>query len=118
MDNIEVVPTVITLVLTVVSPLIAAWFTKQSMTSRTKNLVALGVSVVIAGGWVALNGGFSAGEVTVALASVYGLQQLVYNQLLKDTAKEVEAHVGLGKNEGLPAEADDYEDYVEEEPTA
>lgn len=110
--DIEVVPTIITLLLTVISPLIAAWFTKRSMTSRTKNLIALGVSVVIAVGWVIFSGGFDGGEFSVAVATVYGLQQLVYNQLLKETAKEVEAHQGIGKNE-----APETFDYPDEEVT-
>lgn len=109
MENIEIVPTALALVLTVVSPLISAWFTKQTMSSTTKNLIALGVSIVIAVGWVVLNGGFSAGEVAVAMATVYGVQQLVYNQLLKDTAKTIEAHNGVGKDESEVI----IEDYVE-----
>lgn len=91
----ELLPTALTLVLTLVSPLIAAWFTKSTMTSRTKNLVALFVSVVIAGGWVFFNGGFEGVDIALALGAVYGLQQLVYNQLLKDVAKDIEANNGI-----------------------
>lgn len=93
--DLQVIPTALALVLTIVSPLIAALFTKVTMTSRTKNLVALGVSVVIAVGWVLLNGGFNGVDIALALGSVYGLQQLIYNQILKDTAKEIEANYGV-----------------------
>lgn len=93
--ELQVLPTALAFILTIVSPLISAYFTKVTMSSKTKNIIALGVSVVIAVGWVLLNGGFNGVDIVLALGSVYGIQQLVYNQLLKDTAKDIEADHGI-----------------------
>lgn len=96
MDSIEAVPAVITLIFTVLSPLITAWFTKVSMTPRVKNLIAVGISLVIAVGYVALSGGFTGVEdIMVPLGVVYGLQQVVYNQFLRGPAAKVEADHGV-----------------------
>ena len=89
-------PLLITAVLTLVSPLLTAWFTKTAMSSKTKNLVAVVMSFIIAGVYVFLEGGFNtADDLLVPLGVVYGLQQLIYNQFLKKLATEVEASFGL-----------------------
>lgn len=95
----ETVPALIVTVLTLLSPLISAFFTKLSMSPKTKNLIALGISLVIAVIYVILTGGFAdvtgVEDVAVPLGIVYGLQQVVYNQFMRKHVAKVEAKRGV-----------------------
>lgn len=95
----EILPTTIAAVLTIISPYITAWFTKTEMTAAAKTWIAFGISAAIALVYVFTQGGFDniAGpeEFFAALGIAYGIGQLVYNALLKKSAKFVEANYGV-----------------------
>lgn len=99
--EIEALPAVVTAFLTVISPYVTALFTNFEMSSKTKNLIALGFSAVVAVVYVLLSGGFA--EVTTItdlaapLGIVYAVQQLAYNLFLKGSVKKVEATKGVTK---------------------
>lgn len=94
-----VLPTTIVALLTLVSPYITAFFVKSTMSSQTKNWIAVAISAVIALVYVFTQGGFAsiAGpeEFFAALGIAYGIGQLVYNALLKKSATKVEANYGI-----------------------
>lgn len=99
----EPLPTVIVAVLTLVSPLLTALFTKVSMSPKVKNAVAVVVSALIAGAYVYMTGGFEGVEsFAVPLGVVYGLQQVIYNQFLRKTVAKVEADIGPVKDNYEP----------------
>lgn len=97
--ELEVLPTTIAALLTLVSPYITALFVKTEMKAVTKTWIAFGISAVIALVYVFMQGGFNnlAGpeEYLAALGVAYGLGQLVYNSILKKSAKTVEANYGV-----------------------
>lgn len=96
MDDIQVVPAIITAFLAVVSPIVVSVGTTTNMSSRTKNWVALGVSFVIALVYMFLTGGFNdPGNLVITLGVVFAIQQVVYRQLLVDLATKLEANVGM-----------------------
>jgi hypothetical protein len=87
---------IVTAAVVVASPLLTSVFTQTGMTSRTKNTIAMIVSLVIAVVYEVLTGGISDWtNVLIAFPVVYGLQQAVYNTLLKALATNVEANVGI-----------------------
>lgn len=90
------VPSVFALLFTLLSPYVTAIFTKVSMSSEVKNLIASGVSLVVAVLYVFFTGGFSdPSNLVIALGLVYSLQQFSYNQFMKKSVTSVEANVGL-----------------------
>jgi len=92
---------VVTAAVVVASPLLTSVFTHTGMTSRTKNTIAMVVSLVIAVAYEVLTGGISDWtNVMLAFPVVYGLQQAVYNTLLKAAATSVEATVGVAPKAG------------------
>jgi hypothetical protein len=87
---------IVTAAVVVVSPLLTSVFTHTGMTSRTKNTIAMIVSLVIAVVYEVLTGGIADWtNILIAFPVVYGLQQAVYNTLLKALATSVEATVGV-----------------------
>jgi hypothetical protein len=87
---------IITAAVVIASPLLTSVFTHTGMTSRTKNTVAMIVSLAIAVGYELFTGGISDWtNVVYAFPIVYGLQQAVYNTLLKAVATNIEANVGV-----------------------
>jgi hypothetical protein len=66
------------------------------MSSRTKNTVAMIVSLAIALAYEVITGGVSDWtNLAYAFPIVYGLQQAVYNTILKDLANTVEKNIGI-----------------------
>lgn len=91
------IPSALAILLSALSPLLVSVLTRSSMSSKTKSWVAVGVSAVIAIGWLWISGGLAALLVAgsaiafvealgLVLASVYGLQQAVHVFLFKGTA--------------------------------
>lgn len=99
----EALPTTIVALLTLVSPIITAFFTKSSMSSQAKNWIAVGISALIALVYVFMQGGFNQlqgpEEYLAALGIAYGIGQLVYNAVLKKPATLVEAKYGVTAKE-------------------
>lgn len=101
-------------ILGVIAPVIISYLTSCSMSVQAKQLIALGVSIVLAVIIAVVSGGvglvFTAGWVgffesfAIALPSVFTIQQLVYNFIFKNTefAIEVRDNHGIGKNEAEP----------------
>lgn len=97
---------IVTAAIVVLSPLLTSVFTHTGMTSRTKNTIAMAVSLVIAVAYEAVTGGISDWtNILYAFPVVYGLQQAVYNTLLKAIATNVEATVGVTGKDGGAVEA-------------
>jgi hypothetical protein len=87
---------IVTAAVVAASPLLTAVFTHAAMTSRTKNTVAMIVSLAIAVAYEVFTGGVSDwANVAYAFPVVYGLQQAVYNTLLRAVATNVEANFGV-----------------------
>ena len=107
MDSMTALLNIVTAGVVVFSPLLTSVFTNTGMTSKTKNNIAMIVSLVIAVGYLALTGGITDWtNILYAFPIVYGLQQAVYNTLLKAVATNVEANVGLvaKQDDGLKSE--------------
>jgi hypothetical protein len=97
---------IITAAVVAASPLLTAVFTHAAMTSRTKNTVAMIVSLAIAVVYEELTGGVSDWtNVAYAFPVVYGLQQAVYNTLLRAVASNVEASFGVMSKTATPQAA-------------
>lgn len=93
----EVLPEIILALVTVLSPLLTAVATRANWSSKTKNAVAAGVSIVIAVVYLVLTGGITDwSNVVLVIPAVYGVQQLVYTQFLKAQAKQIEVTVNAG----------------------
>jgi membrane-associated HD superfamily phosphohydrolase len=87
---------VVTALVVVASPLLTSVFTHSAMSSRTKNSIAMIVSLAIAVVYEVMTGGISDWtNLAYAFPIVYGLQQAVYNTLLKSLATNVEANIGV-----------------------
>jgi hypothetical protein len=94
--DIDALLNIVAAAVVVVSPLLTSVFTHTGMTSRTKNSIAMIVSLAIAVVYEVATGGISDwSNLLIAFPVVYGLQQAVYNTLLKAIATNVEANVGL-----------------------
>lgn len=97
---------VVTAAVVVASPLLTSLFTHTGMSSRTKNTIAMVVSLVIAVVYEVVTGGISDWtNILYAFPVVYGLQQAVYNTLLKAAATNVEATVGVTGKNSVPVQA-------------
>lgn len=92
-------PTVITAIVAIVSPMLTAVFTKSDMNPITKNNIALLVSFGIAGGYVIDTTGLAnmtdLTHVAGLLPVVYAIQQAVYHILPNGAVAAVEAKVGF-----------------------
>ena len=87
---------VVTAIIVIASPLLTSLFTHSAMSSRTKNAIAMVVSLAIAVVYEVLTGGISDWtNLAYAFPIVYGLQQAVYNTILKSLATTVEATIGV-----------------------
>ncbi|UDL16736.1 membrane protein [Arthrobacter phage Atuin] len=85
-------PVIITILITMASPYINAYFNKVTWSPEKKNLVALASSLVIAVAYIYFTGGFHGwDQLAVTLTAVYGLQQATYQFLLKVSASKFEA---------------------------
>lgn len=94
---------IITAAVVVASPLLTSLFTHTGMTSRAKNSIAMVVSLAIAVAYEVLTGGITDwSNLLIAFPVVYGLQQAVYNTLLKALATNVEATVGVTAKDSAP----------------
>lgn len=115
---------IVTAAVVVASPLLTSVFTHTGMTSRTKNTIAMIVSLVIAVVYEVVTGGISDWtNILYAFPVVYGLQQAVYNTLLKAVATNVEANVGVTVKSEAPSvavtkRAEDGSEVVVAEPVA
>ena len=84
------------MILGALQPVITGFFTKSTMTAKTKTVVSYVVVAVLAGVWLFASGGavlvLGAGlvpflqSVAVAIGLIYTLGQAVYRFLFKDTA--------------------------------
>lgn len=91
------VPIIITILVTIVSPFVTAYINKVNWSPQTKNLVALAVSFVIALGYVFFTGGIGDwSQLAIALPSIYGLSQAVYQFILKVPVSKFEAATRTG----------------------
>lgn len=97
------------LVLGIVSTFITPLFTSPKMNSHWKNVISVVVAFVISAGYVAITAGWDWANLGTTLAAVYAVNQVVYQQLFKNTAKTIEEVTSGGATE------DDYID-VEDEP--
>jgi hypothetical protein len=87
---------IVTAIIVIGSPLLTSIFTHSAMSSRTKNSVAMVVSLAIAVVYEVFTGGISDWtNLAYAFPIVYGLQQAVYNTILKSLATTVEATIGV-----------------------
>jgi hypothetical protein len=101
------IPEVLLALITVVSPIFTAVAVQSKWDTKTKNAVAFGVALVIAVVYLVLTGGITDwGDITTAVLSVYGLQQLVYMQLLREISKKVEAATSVKSGEAIVVEED------------
>jgi hypothetical protein len=85
------VPEVLLLLLTFALPFVNAWVQKVTWTPVQKNLVALATSAIFAILYLFLTGGLDLSNVPVAIAAVYGLQQAIYQFMVKNIATKFEA---------------------------
>lgn len=96
------IPEILLALITVLSPLISAVAIQSKWNDKTKNAVAFGVSLVIAVGYLVLTGGITDwSNIPAAVLAVYGLQQLVYMQLLRQLSKKVEAATSVKSGEAV-----------------
>jgi len=98
------------LVLGVIAPYIVSWLTSAEMSVKSKQLVAFAVSIVLAVIVAATMGSlglvFTAGlmgfidSFTIALPTIFTIQQLVYNLIFRDTELAIDTlmNKGVGKN--------------------
>lgn len=99
MQEITVLPEILLVAISFFSPYLTAFFTRAGMSSKVKNWIAFGIAAVIAAGYVLMTGGITDWTDLNALAIVFAIQQLAYRQILAKSVTNVEASVGVGKNE-------------------
>ena len=76
------------------APFLTAALNRVRWTSKTKHLVAFGVSIVLAVFWLVVTGGFAAFDVTAIIAAmpaIYTISQAVYAFFVKNIASKFEA---------------------------
>lgn len=87
----------LTLVLTFFSPFISAYIQNVDWSPRTKTLLAMVLSLLIAVLYLLMTNGISDwSQIGIAIPAVYGLQQAVYNFFLKNIATKFEAITEFG----------------------
>lgn len=105
MLEFEVIPAALLLILSMLSPFIIATVTRAKWSSKTRELIAAGVAIVVAIGWLALTGAISDwSNLAVAIPAVYTLQSLLYRFFLKEWATKFEAVTTPGSVTITPAE--------------
>jgi hypothetical protein len=94
---LEVLPVAITAILAIFSPFINAYINKVTWSAKTKTVVAMAVSLVIAVAYLGFSGMIGDwSQLAVVAPMVYSLQQLVYNFFVKNIATKFEAVTELG----------------------
>lgn len=87
----------LTLVLTFLSPFLSAYVQNVDWSPKTKTLLAMVLSLLIAVLYLFMTNGIADwSQLGVAIPAVYGLQQAVYNFFLKNIATKFEAITQLG----------------------
>jgi len=87
----------LTLVLTFLSPFLSAYIQKVNWSPKTKTLLALAMSLLIAVAYLAMTGTIADwSQLAVVIPAVYGLQQLVFQFFLKNIATKFEAITEFG----------------------
>ena len=81
-----------TVLFTLLLPFINAWINKVTWTPKTKSLVALGTSIVLAVIYVLLTGGIAnLSQLWLAIPAIYGASQAIFQFFLKNIATKFEA---------------------------
>lgn len=110
----EFLPEILLAVITVLSTGVAAIANQSKWTSKTKNMVAFVISVIIAVGYLILTGQLTdLTDLPTAILAVYGLQQLVYKQFLQELAKRIEAATDVSKGETVIVEEGERNEVIE-----
>lgn len=87
----------LTLVLTFLSPFLSAYIQKVDWSPRTKTLLAMALSLVIAVLYLFMTNGIADwSQLAVAIPAVYGVQQGIYQFFLKNIATKFEAITEFG----------------------
>lgn len=87
----------LTLVLTFFSPFLSAYIQKVDWSPKTKTLLAMALSLVIAVLYLFMTGGIADWtQLAVVIPAVYGVQQGVYAFFLKNIATKFEAMTEFG----------------------
>lgn len=85
------IPVIITVLLTMASPFLNAAIQKVTWSSKTKTLVAYGVSIAIAVLYIFSTGGMLGWEqIVAAVPAIYMLQQGIYTFFLKNMTTKFE----------------------------
>lgn len=96
----------LTLVLTFLSPFLSAYIQKVDWSPRTKTLLAMALSLVIAILYLFMTNGIADwSQLAVAIPAVYGVQQGIYNFFLKNIATKFEAITEFGSLIVTPGDA-------------
>lgn len=80
--------------LSLLAPFLTAGLNRVRWSTKTKNLAAFGVSIVLAVFWLAVTGGFAAFNVPAIIAAmpvIYTISQAVYAFFVKNIASKLEA---------------------------
>jgi hypothetical protein len=81
-----------TILFTILLPFINAWINKVTWTPKTKSLVALGTSIILAIAYVLLTGGVAnLAQLWLAIPAIYGASQAIFQFFLKNIATKFEA---------------------------
>lgn len=105
MLEFEVIPAALLVLLSMASPFVIAFFNKVKWSSKTRELVAAGVAIVVAVAWLALTGSITDWtNIIVAAPAVYTLQSLIYRFVLKEWASKFEVATDKGAVIITPAE--------------
>lgn len=99
------VPEVLLALVTILSPLFSAIAIQSKWTSQVKNAVAVGISVLLAAGYLIATGAIGdLSNLPGTILAVYGLQQLVYQAFMKELTKKVEAATSVNQGEAIVVE--------------
>src|SRR4030095_9964534 len=81
-----------TILFTILLPFINAWINKVTWTPKTKSLVALGTSILLAVIYVLLTGGIgNLSQLWLAVPAIYGASQAIFQFFVKNIATKFEA---------------------------
>jgi hypothetical protein len=87
----------LTMLLTLISPFISAYVQNVDWSPKTKTLLAIVLSLIIAIVYLYLTNGIADWtQLGVVVPAVYGLQQAIYNFFLKNIATKFEAITNFG----------------------
>lgn len=87
----------LTMLLTLISPFISAYVQNVDWSPKTKTLLAILLSLIIAIVYLYLTNGIADWtQLGVVVPAVYGLQQAIYNFFLKNIATKFEAITNFG----------------------